>query len=287
MNFCPNCGEKLDDNAKFCTRCGYIVNTGGSQQTNPSQQQGYSVHQEPPLNSQEPPKKEANKVLKIVASVVVFLVVFGIARAASQALVSHLLRDDSKTTSYESEETLAEKEQELIDDLEAIDEEYGTDVMGESDVRVSNPEYVSIFTERGIVEQSALASSGLTTGEYVLANPDGLVDKMEYGYENDTVKTIVETVYYPLSALGTNDKEAIDAAMQEEFIAAEALPFVTILYEIEGEYYKITITIEELDTPKNISAAVDAGILQVDSTVLYISYRQSQELLESSGYIQK
>ena len=187
--------------------------------------------------------------------------------------------------------TLNEEEQELLDELEAIDQEYGIDVVdGEGDedaVEAANPEYVSVFTEKGITDSSALAASGLSTEEFVLVNSDGLIDKMEYGYENDTVKIMVETVYYPLSALGTTDKAAIDAVMQEEFAAAEALDFVTITYAIEGDYYKIQITLNDLDVPKNIPAAVEAGLLQVDSSVIYISYEQSEDLLETSGYIQK
>ena len=59
--FCPSCGEKLADNAKFCKNCGMNIET--QQQTQQTQQTNDPT---PPMQQYEVPKAENDHMFAIV-----------------------------------------------------------------------------------------------------------------------------------------------------------------------------------------------------------------------------
>lgn len=74
--FCPSCGEKLADNAKFCKNCGMNLETQQQTQQTDSTQ--------PPMQNYEVPKAENDHMIAIVLGYIcailipLFGVIFGV-----------------------------------------------------------------------------------------------------------------------------------------------------------------------------------------------------------------
>lgn len=71
--FCPICGAKLNEEAKFCSACGHVI---GSEQT-PSQQAEVQQPEANPVSIPAPPAPKKKKTLGIVLAIVIPLVLIG------------------------------------------------------------------------------------------------------------------------------------------------------------------------------------------------------------------
>jgi tetratricopeptide (TPR) repeat protein len=73
--FCSKCGEKLDENSKFCIKCGTAVNTAQGI-VNQAMANMRASYQEPPKTVELPKKKNTERnVIIAVSGAVLFLVV--------------------------------------------------------------------------------------------------------------------------------------------------------------------------------------------------------------------
>ncbi len=260
MSFCPNCGTEVKVGARFCTGCGKPVD-GQPAPTPQYTAPQYTAPQSAPNNNK--PKK-GKKAGRVIWGIIVAFIAIGIATS-----VAHNNSDKkSNDKEYSGEST--------ENQIETGDKE-------------PNPEYLTIFEERGIVDESALLAYGhLTSSEHVTVLSDGIVDKMEYGSQDDMVKVIVETVYYPTAGYSDDQISQIEQAMRDQFVAAESLPFCTITYTNIDGYLKIEVFMEDLDHKTSLVQAAEAGILMLtESAADYLSHEMSISVAESSGYVSK
>lgn len=303
MSFCPNCGNEIKDGVKFCTSCGNAVNskpTAAPKQPKETASRSAKPAKNTTGNGQ---KKKAPLAVRVIVSIVVILVVLGtVSRVVEYNNSKNYDSYDEKeysgeftynedgSVSYQSGENLTEDELALIDELNRIDQEYngGENQIETGDSQTENAEYTAIFTDRGIYDESALAGYGLSTGEFVTVTTDGIVEKQEFGYQNDIVKVLADVIYYPVSDYSDDEKTQVEDYIREQFAAVEALSFSTVNYTMGTDYLKIEIILEDLDTASNLQAAASTGIVQLtDSAATSVAYSQSESALLAAGYIQK
>ncbi len=274
MAFCPNCGNEIRNGVKFCTGCGRPVDAKPQgtpkPQYQPSQTTNKAVKKgKPAVNG----KTIGRVILGIIFAIVFFGIVIGMRQNNTSSdeynddYSGQFTQYDDGSVSHQSGDELTQDEQDII----------------------GGREYIEVFESRGIYDESALAGYGLSTGEFVWVDESsGMVDKMEYGYKNDVVEVVVETIYYPISNYSDDEKSQLLDMFKSQFAAAEALDFVNITYDINGDYCKIKIVMENMDKVSNVKDAISVGIVQADTdNARAFSYEQSQAAMLASGYIQK
>ncbi|WP_407454519.1 zinc-ribbon domain-containing protein [Methanobrevibacter sp.] len=98
--FCPACGEKLADNAKFCKNCG--INLETQQQTQQETQQ--TIDPAPPMQQYQVPKAENDHKIAVILGYVLALLIplFGLIIG-----IYLLTRKDSESASFHGKIILA------------------------------------------------------------------------------------------------------------------------------------------------------------------------------------
>ncbi len=154
-----------------------------------------------------------------------------------------------------------------------------------------NPDYTALFRNNGITED--VTPSAITRCDtyqvYGHELMDGVVEKMEAGYNDGTLTNMRNVVYYSYSALAEqwggeemvnedNLNNLIDA-WKEQFAPIHSWDFATINYIKESKLIKIVIDYTELDNPSNCQKVFGQwGTQSVD---------QHKGLMAQHGYIEK
>lgn len=260
MAFCPNCGNELKSGVKFCTNCGKPVESRPQATPNPQPKPSQTT------NTTTKTKTKSKKPIKIGPIIIIIIFVFVLI-----GIIGGRIQEERNSDQYNGDYTYDELDQLTTDDI------------------LDSAAYTSVFTDRGIYDESALAGYGLSSGEFVLVDEtQGMIDKQELGYKDDTVEVFVETVYYPVSSYSSDEKTQLLDAFKSEFAVGEALDFVTITYDMDDNYLKVKILMEDMDKGKNVQAAADAGLIQISDTgATSLSYSVSRDGLLAAGYIKK
>lgn len=158
----------------------------------------------------------------------------------------------------------------------------GADKMGPTPA-APNPEYVEVFTSRGLDPTPSTFSTKKSI-HFVSVTGDNMVEKLEFGYDNDIIKEMVNAVYLSTEAYSDLEMRAVDEAMHETFDPINEHSFVTVSYYTVGEYYVISIRAKELDNLANVSVLKDLGF-EADGALL--SAKESQKELQKNGYIKR
>lgn len=262
MAFCPNCGNELKPGVKFCTNCGKPVDNKPQEAPKPQPTPSQTTNTTTKTKS----KTKSKKPIKIGPIVIIIIFVFVL-----MGIIGGRMEEERNSDQYNGDYTYDELDQLTTDDI------------------LDSAAYTSVFTDRGIYDESALAGYGLSSGEFVLVDEtQGMIDKQELGYKDDTVEVFVETVYYPVSSYSSDEKAQLLDLFKSEFAVGETLDFVTITYDMDDNYLKVKILMEDMDKGKNVQAAADAGLIQISDTgATSLSYTVSKDGLLASGYIKK
>lgn len=291
MSFCPNCGTEVKEGARFCVGCGKPVDAQPSPTVTPPPQ--YTAqYSAPQYDAPKKAPKKSKKAGRVILGIIIAFIVIGIATSITRnndkntndkEYSGKFTYGDDGSVSYTSGDELTEDEKDLIDQLDSIAHR------DDANAGEPNPEYMAVFEDNGIFDESALLEYGhLTTSEHVTTLNDGIIDKMEYGSQNDKIKVIVETVYYPTAGYSDDQIAQVEQAMRDQFVAAESLTFCTITYTNIQGYLKIEVFMDNLDNKDFIAQAVEADILVLtDSNVDYLSHEMCKSVAQNSGYISK
>lgn len=147
----------------------------------------------------------------------------------------------------------------------------------------ANPDYEAVFTRNSIVDIPSLFFM-LDSAHFVSESEEGTVEKLEFGYEGDLIKEMVNVVYLPMGAYTEEEKAGIDAAMKETFSPYEAYDFVTIDYQMGNLYYVLTLRCTDLEDMDNIKVMQEMGFTEDDSL---LSMKVTEEGLLKNGYIKR
>lgn len=256
--FCKNCGTKVDPGAKFCNSCGTPIDdptesASGARQTasGGAQNQG---------------KKKLPLWLIAVIGVAAFLI--GKSVIAPSMLSGH----------QEPEETGSRFVIETPGTV-SINEDY------DSSVSVSNSAFDEIFSSNYIVRADALFL-GLDSAAFALES-EGMIDCMEFGYQDDMICEMVETIYLDISAMSDEERSATDSQMRDAFSSWEACGFCEVSYDLGNSWYIVSIKLHDLDQSDVVKTAAENGMLTLSDDAEWLSISATEESLLDQGYVKK
>ena len=149
-----------------------------------------------------------------------------------------------------------------------------------------NPEYEEIFTSRFIVDMPPFFLMLDSAAFAMVSEETGMIEKMEYGYKDDIVKELINTVYYPISEMTDDEKTQLDTGVQEALAGYTELSFCDANFNMGNSYYTVKLHFTDLDTIENVKALSDLGLVTGDDSGL-ISMKESESGLLAAGYIKR
>ena len=149
----------------------------------------------------------------------------------------------------------------------------------------ANETYTEIFNSRYIVEMGTMFR-GLDSAAFATVDQDGMIEKLEFGYKDDVIKEMVNTLYFPISGMDDAEKNALDAAVKENLSGYIAVDFCSASYNMGNLYYTVTLHFTELDIAENIQKMSELGILTGDGADR-LSMTETENSLVTAGYVKK
>ena len=146
----------------------------------------------------------------------------------------------------------------------------------------SGASYEDYLAEAGIVHLETFL--GMESASYVSV-VNGIVDCQDYGYEDDVVKQMVQTMYISVVGYSDDNKTALEDSMKTAFATYEAVDCVTVTYDMGNTHFKVRVLYDELDKAENVSALYAAGLITETST--FISMSKTDSELAGLGYTKK
>lgn len=211
------------------------------------------VYQAPPVQQPAPAKKKSGGVKKFIISAVVFVVFFVCSYVA--ATWENSLPDVEPSSATPSSE------------------------------------FSQVFWENGInTPDSDFAGQGLDTVSYAIAYDNGVVENLEYVYEDGCVLAYIDTMFVPVFGQTEEYKAALDESVRTNLAQLTSLSFCQLSsYEDNGFYvYKLIYT--DLDQKENVRqlSKTDVVILPEGETSMEkIGIRFTEDSLLASGYVKR
>lgn len=148
-----------------------------------------------------------------------------------------------------------------------------------------NPAYTEIFTNNFIVDAPALFLM-LDSASFA-TETNSLIEKMEFGYKDDIIHEMINTIYYPVADLPEEEKATLDTTMKEACAEYIALDFCTVSSNMGNAYYQIKLTFTGLDDADHVLALQELGLIEGDESSGLCSMSQTEATLLAQGYIKK
>jgi len=269
--FCSNCGNQIPDNTPFCNYCGAQQQTVQSAQYNP-QPTPQPVPQPTPQYNPQPPvqkKKKSNGALIVIIVVLVLVIAFLIGKFI---IAPYFLSDPEPETEYTTEVPVPE-----------IDEYITEEIVEDPEEEPSVSPYDAVFEGTSIVHYKQFF--GLETKNYACIDSNGNISCYDYGCEDDVIKEWVETIYMPVSSYSDSEKEALESEIKSNMeYYIEALPFMTVSYNMGENFFKLSCTYKDLDNPENCTALYNVGLLTKNT---FASMSVTEKDLLAQGYVKK
>ncbi len=154
-----------------------------------------------------------------------------------------------------------------------------------------NSNYTKLYTDNGVSEDATPSAITRCDTYQVYGHEvmDGVVEKMEAGYNDGVLTSMRNVVYYTHSALAaqwggnhmvTEDNiNTLIANWKTQFDSVDNLDFATVSYVKEAKLVKIVVDYTDLDNSSNCEKVFGQAGTQ--------SMTQHKSLMEQYGYIEK
>lgn len=260
--FCPNCGNQLAENARFCANCGAPVNQAA--QPADTRQPVYGYQYQAPSAEPKKPAKAKKNGKKVGASILGFLAavaVYAVVRLAVGAVVGGV---------EEAVDTVQENREDAI-----------------AAQATPNPNYEAIFADNYIVTMGELSDyMGLYDYDsYAKEDEDGWIFRYEFAYDDDEViVAMADTVFAPVEGYTEEEIESLAQSLYDNYADVDALDFCSVTTEVVGDYVKMVIRQEGMNLHSNVRALAENGYLIVDDPSLLLDMVSTGESLIADGY---
>ncbi|MBQ8057444.1 MAG: zinc-ribbon domain-containing protein [Ruminococcus sp.] len=292
--FCKNCGSEIENGAKFCNNCGSPQETPTAapiydNTVQPAPQQTVPVYENPtqptvtpvapqqdtpqynssvpynPNGNLQPPVQAKKSSKGCIVAIIVVAVVFVLSIIGIVALIVSNVSTD--TDNYTSD---------------------GVTLFDDSVTASNTPsaEYTAIFEDNNIAQAPAVFV-GLDSRAFACIDSDGMIENMEFGYDGDTIKELVDTIYYPINDYSDDVLSVLDESFKESFAPADELDCCTVTYSKTADYYIITVHSTDLDNVLNLTDLSDAGVITYDGFALSLSMDETATGLIADGYVER
>ena len=281
--FCSNCGKEITAEGKFCNNCGAPL----AQPEAPKEATAPQPVAEPVVQPAQPvvPAQPAVQPTQPVvpAQPVVQYTQPGGKKKGKGGLIVLFIVLGLLVVSF-----IVNTVQKIQEDNTPSDYSYNYDLALEDEDKapVENPDYLEVFTSRNIIDTPALFMTEETSA-IVSVDDEGMIEKIEFGHEDDTILEMCDTIYYPISEFTDAQVEAIDEAMRDTMSKADELDFCTVSYTTTDDYYIVTINSKDLDNALNLQSLSDAGVLGYDGFATSLSLNETVKNFIDQGYISK
>ena len=112
----------------------------------------------------------------------------------------------------------------------------------------------------------------------------GMTDTMTLTAKGDTLQQLKEVMVIDLSDYDDDTKDLLISTLNESYVVpAEGIDGVTCKDTTTDSSYTIELTIDCTNSDA-VKSAADAGIIAIDGNAGRLSFKTTQEGLESSGY---
>ena len=321
--FCTNCGAKLSDDAKFCLNCGAKIDAPApavEPVPAPTPVAPVAPIAEPAPVAEPTPAAEtvilndsfaisepaapaptpAPKKNKTPAWVIVIIIILALALVS---IGGYIVYDEFFADSVSTSADDDDDDKKTSSGITSSDITSSGDISSEdtsSDNSSSsitpaqptiNSDYTAFYTENGVREDETPSfitrcDTYQVYGHEVL---NGVVEKMEAGYNDDVLANMRNVVYYTHSALaaqwGGEDMvtdaniDSLITNWKTQFDSVDNLDFATVSYVKEDNLVKIVIDYTDLDNSSNCQKIFGQAGTQ--------SMTQHKSLMEQYGYIEK
>lgn len=315
--FCNYCGAQQEQTAQPNTQ--QYQSHPTQQYTAPNQMPNQPQYQPPYQPQANIPYSQPNDVKpknkngkKIIISVAVVVIALLVGKLIGSVVIVPSLSDDtdtdsSYTSSTESDDvdnrsdddtssdtdTNTDENTDINEDTDTDTDTYSNGIQNDNETSSNssssavNSEYTEIFSSRNIVD-GVEGFLMLDSATFAKVDEIGMIDKLEYGYDGDVVKEMVNTIYFPISDYTEAQKNELDTTIKEEFSELENLNCCTMSYNTGNNYYVITVKFTDLDNLDNVQA-----LQELDEITMYgpsnslISMKNTEESLLADGYVKK
>ena len=312
--FCTNCGAKLSDDAKFCLNCGAKIDAP-TPAAEPVPVPVAPVVEEPAPIAEPTPVLEAvilndsfainepsaptpapaPKKNKTPAWIIALIIILAIAVVGVGGYVVYdLFFADSVSTSADDDDDDKKTSSDITSSGDISSEDTSSDNASSSKTPAQptiNSGYTAFYTENGVREDATPSFITRCDAYQVYGHEvlNGVVEKMEAGYNDGVLANMRNVVYYTHSALaaqwGGEDMvtdaniDSLITNWKTQFDSIDNLDFATVSYIKENNLVKIVIDYTDLDNSSNCEK-----IFGQDGTQ---SIEQHLSFMKQHGYIEK
>lgn len=303
MARCPICGRNYADTVRVCSTCGARLagsNASGTRESVPVQGNGYQqpAAQTPPV--QRKPVKQNAGVFNIIFSAIIPL--YGIImyfswkktrpKAAKQVLIAALIalalavivqiptkpntRPMVSTPAPTTPTFSISAHNPTLSPISPSDD-------APKLAAGNKAAFDALLASEGLVMEPGFSNSGW----YAARLADGIINDIEYAYEGDRIVNMEENLHVDLSKYTAEQIQTLEDTYQVYVDAAESLSCAKASIRYTDKWFIFRSEIWDLDSPENIAAVSNAGLLVIEDGAEYISISLTEEDLLSQGYIKR
>lgn len=249
--FCENCGKENPDGAGFCNGCGSALNGAPVRQAAHGYQYQAEAAQRPaPMQKQTAKKK--SKLPGILAGILAFALCF----AASIMFTSKGSAPDVEPSSGAPSQA-----------------------------------YSNLFWNYGPgTPESDFTGQGLKTVSYAIHYGEGMMENLEYVYEDGYVLAFVDSIYVPVYQLDDAARTEVNAMMEEELSIYTSFSFCQLSSKEDNGYYVYKLIFMDMDKKENVRQLSHTDMVTLpegQSEVDRIGIKQTEDGLLASGYVKR
>ena len=154
-----------------------------------------------------------------------------------------------------------------------------------------NQAYCAVFRNNGLnIPKSDFDGQDLTTVSYVIDIGDGVVENMEYVYDDGLVLVFVDTIYVPVSGMNETDRAQMHKQMQSNLKPYTDLSCCQLSSFEQGDFYVYKLIYTDLQIKENVHQLCSVDIVTIpegETQVDQLGIKMTEDTLLATGYVKR